>query len=132
MRESGGSAQTGVKGEAMTSVITAVVWGVLLNIAAATLILLRSRVYGVRLYRPMLLNVMLSFLPALLAIIGVAGLMLLVPSIQLAGASAPVLLWTYVALATLVWLLFLPNSVPHHRAEPQSPRGRPDACPALV
>lgn len=95
----------------MTSVVTAVVCVVLLNIAAATLILLRSRVYGVRLYRPMLLNVVLSFLPVLLAIVGVSGLMLLVPAIQLAGASAPVLLWTYVALATLVWLLFFPNSV---------------------
>ena len=77
----------------MTSVVTAVVCVVLLNIAAATLILLRSRVYGVRLYRPMLLNVVLSFLPVLLAIVGVSGLMLLVPAIQLAGASAPVLLW---------------------------------------
>ncbi|WP_282837634.1 DUF1361 domain-containing protein [Microbacterium flavum] len=95
----------------MSSVIIAVVCVVLLNINAATLIVLRSRVYGVSLYRPMLLNVVLSFIPVLIAIVGVAGLMLLVPVLASAGSTAPVVLWIYVVLATLAWLLFFPNSV---------------------
>ncbi|GAA3021375.1 DUF1361 domain-containing protein [Microbacterium dextranolyticum] len=88
---------------------------VLLNVYAIVLILLRSRVYGVGLYRPMLLNIALSFLPVLLAIVLGVGLLLLAPVFgrlaQLVASGGVILVWSYLVVATLVWLVFFPNSV---------------------
>ena len=88
---------------------------VLLNLYAVVLVVLRSRVYGVPLYRPMLLNVALSSLPVLLAIVFGLGLIVLTPVFgaiteRLSGAGA-VFLWAYLLTATVVWLLLFPNSV---------------------
>ena len=52
---------------------------VLLNLYAIVLVVLRSRVYGVPLYRPMLVNIALSALPVLLAIVFGLGLIVLTP-----------------------------------------------------
>lgn len=98
----------------MSAVITAIACAVLLNVAAAAFIVLRATVYGVRLYRPMLVNICLSFVPVLLALAGAIGLVALTPAlagIGSAGLSPAPFLWAYLALATVVWLLFFPNSV---------------------
>ncbi|WP_336632795.1 MULTISPECIES: DUF1361 domain-containing protein [unclassified Microbacterium] len=88
---------------------------VLLNVYAVVLIVLRGRVYGVGIYRPMLLNIGLSFAPVLLAIVFGAGLVLLTPVAtrvnDLVGGVGSGVLWAYLVVATLVWLVFFPNSV---------------------
>ncbi|MDQ1130814.1 DUF1361 domain-containing protein [Microbacterium sp. SORGH_AS_0888] len=88
---------------------------VLLNLYAAVLVWLRSAVYGVRLYRPMLVNIGLSAVPVLAAVLAVAGLAVLGPVVAVAanlstGLSAGIL-WTYLVVGTLLWLLFFPNSI---------------------
>jgi hypothetical protein len=65
----------------MSALLIGVIAVTLLNLYAAVLIVLRARVYGVKLYRPMLLNIGLSFLPVLLAVVLGAGLLLLTPLI---------------------------------------------------
>lgn len=86
---------------------------VLLNIYAAVLIWLRAAVYRVPLYRPMLLNIVLSFVPVVVAVLGVAGL-LAIGAVG-SGARAPeglaVLLWVFLVVATLAWVLFFPNAI---------------------
>ncbi|GAA4185892.1 hypothetical protein GCM10022288_08670 [Gryllotalpicola kribbensis] len=88
---------------------------VLLNAYAAVLIVLRSRVYGAALYRPMLVNVALSFVPVVGALVAVAGLLFLAPVLSaLAGqlrGGVPFILWAYLVVATLLWLLFFPNAI---------------------
>jgi len=98
------------------SLVVALISVVLLNGYAATLISLRSSVYRVPLYRPMLVNIGLSFAPVLFAFIGIAGLLLLAPTLSVLtdeqpNVLVPVVLWTYMIVGTLVWLLFFPNSV---------------------
>lgn len=99
----------------MSALLIGVVAVTLLNLYAGVLIVLRARVYGVKLYRPMLLNIGLSFLPVLLAVVLGAGLLLLTPVIglateEIAGAGA-VAVWAYLIIATMLWLVFFPNSV---------------------
>ena len=99
----------------MSALLLGVLAIVLLNVYASVLIVLRARVYGVTIYRPMLLNIGLSFLPLLLAVVFGIGFVLLVPVFGRAaeavhgGGSAAV--WVYLIVATAVWLLFFPNSV---------------------
>ncbi len=76
-----------------------------LNVYAAVLVLARPRLFGTRLYRPMLVNLALSVAP--LAVLG----------LTVAGVLAVVTLWPSQAavLAVLVvggltWLVLLPNS----------------------
>lgn len=99
----------------MSAVTLGAVCVVLLNLYAVTLVVLRGRVYGVGLYRPMLLNIGLSFAPVLLAIVFGSGLLLLTPIvtrvIDLVGGVGAGVFWAYLVVATLVWLLFFPNSV---------------------
>ncbi|MBG0718249.1 DUF1361 domain-containing protein [Microbacterium sp. 2C] len=88
---------------------------VLLNLYAIVLVVLRSRVYGVPLYRPMLVNIALSALPVLLAIVFGLGLIVLTPVFgaiteRVSGAGS-VFVWVYLLVATAVWLLLFPNSV---------------------
>lgn len=99
----------------MSALLIGVIAVTLLNLYAAVLIVLRARVYGVKLYRPMLLNIGLSFLPVLLAVVLGAGLLLLTPLIgrateAIAGAGT-FAVWAYLIVATLLWLVFFPNSV---------------------
>ncbi|ALJ22296.1 DUF1361 domain-containing protein [Microbacterium sp. No. 7] len=94
------------------AVLTALACVVLLNVYAGVLIVLRSTVYRVPLYRPMLVNIGLSFLPVVLAAGAIAGLLLITPYLtHLPATPASVLVWVYVGIGTLVWLLFFPNSV---------------------
>lgn len=97
------------------SLVLAVGAVVVLNLYAALLIWLRSVVYGVPVYRPMLLNICLSFAPVLLAAIAVGGLLLLLPLFEYADRwpdwLPSTLLWAYLAGGVLVWLLFFPNSI---------------------
>lgn len=99
----------------MSAVLFGAVAVVLLNLYAAILVLLRSRVYGVALYRPMLVNIGLSFLPVLLVIVFGGGLLAVVPVVgrvaDVAAGAGSALVWAYLAVATVVWLLFFPNSV---------------------
>ncbi|WOF24299.1 DUF1361 domain-containing protein [Microbacterium betulae] len=96
------------------AVFVACVSVVLLNVYAGVLVLLRSWVYGVRLYRPMLLNIALSFVPVLGAIVAVAGLfglpaLLSLTSVRPGIASAAI--WVYLIAGTCVWVLFFPNAI---------------------
>lgn len=94
------------------AVLTALVCVVLLNVYAGVLIVLRSTVYRVPIYRPMLVNIALSFLPVVLAGAAIVGLLVITPFLtQLPAGLASVLVWIYLVLGTLVWLLFFPNSV---------------------
>ncbi len=113
----------------MSALLVAAAAVVLLNIYAVVLVVLRARVYGVRLYRPMLVNIGLSFLPVLIALLLTAGLIALVPAIGAAperfSGVAPFALWIYLLVATVAWLLLFPNSVYlitelnfSHRTEP--------------
>lgn len=98
----------------MDAVVIAVACVVLLNLYAAVLIVLRAKVYGVRVYRPMLLNIGLSFTPVLLSILAIAGATFLpaaLPLVDLAQPVASTALWVYLILGTAAWLLFFPNSV---------------------
>lgn len=97
------------------TLVAAFVAVVLLNLYAALLVWLRARVYGVRLYRPMLLNIGLSAVPVFAAVLAVAGLVVLGPVIAVAsdvstGLSSGIV-WTYLVVGTLLWLLFFPNSI---------------------
>ena len=94
------------------SVLVAFIAVVVLNLYAAVLIALRSAVYGVKLYRPMLFNIVLSAVPVLIAIVWFVGI-LLVPSIASLGPGAvpQIALWTYLIVGTLAWLLLFPNSI---------------------
>lgn len=88
---------------------------VVLNLYAVVLVWLRSVVYGVRLYRPMLVNIGLSAIPVFAAVVAIAGLLVLAPVLSVAagvstGLSAGIL-WTYLIVGTLLWLLFFPNSI---------------------
>lgn len=94
------------------ALITAFACVVLLNVYAGLLIVLRATVYGVRLYRPMLVNIGLSFLPVLLAGGAIVGLLAITSFLtQWPAGLATVFIWVYLAVGTLVWLLFFPNSV---------------------
>lgn len=99
----------------MSVLLLGVLAVVLLNLYAIVLIVLRARVYGVEVYRPMLVNIGLSFLPVLLAIVLGIGLLLLAPVFgrlsQVVTNGGAVLVWSYLTLAALVWLVFFPNSV---------------------
>ncbi len=99
----------------MSALLLGVLAIVLLNVYAGVLVVLRARVYGVTLYRPMLLNIGLSFLPLLLAVVFGTGFVLLVPvfgrAAEVIGGGGTVAIWVYLVIATAVWLLFFPNSV---------------------
>ena len=88
---------------------------VLLNVYAVVLIVLRAAVYRVRLYRPMLVNIALSFLPVVGALVGIVGLLLLVPVVEALAEGlhegAVVLVWIYLVVATVLWVLFFPNAI---------------------
>lgn len=64
----------------MTPILTALACVILLNAYAALLILLRAKVYGVPLYRPMLVNIGLSLAPVALAFIGLIGFLVVAPA----------------------------------------------------
>lgn len=84
---------------------------VLLNLYALILIVARSRVYGRRLYRPMLVNIGLSLAPVVVAVALV--IVLLVVGAISAYTTLPglsVVVWISTLVAGLVWVLFFPNS----------------------
>jgi uncharacterized membrane protein len=84
----------------------------LFNGYALLLILLRSRVYRVKMYRPMLINMGLSVLPVVVSSLLVGGSLLIPPVLEAIHASwaGPVVVWIYLVLVAGVWLLFFPNS----------------------
>ncbi len=84
-----------------------------LNLYAAGLVVLRARAWGVPVYRPMLLNIGLSFVPVLLALLvpaGFLGVGLLAEAGTVPGGVLVVALWLFLLLAAGVWLLAFPNS----------------------
>lgn len=95
-------------------ILTVLVCVALLNLYAIVLIVLRARVYGVALYRPMIVNVGLSFLPVLGAILAIAGLLVasgLLNRLDLSPWAATTGLWVYLVAGVAMWLLFFPNSI---------------------
>jgi uncharacterized membrane protein len=76
-----------------------------MDVFAAVLVLARWRVFGTRLYRPMLLNLALCAAPILVLALGIVVAMLG----RLAGASDWVE-WLVAGVTALVWLLLLPNA----------------------
>lgn len=99
----------------MNAILTALVCVVLLNAYAALLIVLRAKVYGVPLYRPMLVNIGLSLAPVALAFVGLIGFIVVAPAALSLGALSAALpvaaVWAYLGIATLAWLVFFPNSI---------------------
>jgi uncharacterized membrane protein len=86
--------------------LDSLVAGVLgMDVFAALLVLARARVFGTRLYRPMLLNLVLCAAPLLVLALGLVAAILA----RLAGA-AEWAEWVVAALTMLVWLLLLPNA----------------------
>lgn len=75
-----------------------------LNVYALALILLRAPVFGTKVYRPMVWNIWLSVLPALVLVGTLAALFAAV-----AFASAA-LMWLAIIVGGLIWLLMLPNA----------------------
>lgn len=96
-------------------IVLALVCLLLLNAYAALLIVLRARVYRVPLYRPMLVNVGLSFVPVVGVMAGTVVMLLLVPTFgglaSRAGWLGFLCLWLYLIVVAAVWLLFFPNSI---------------------
>lgn len=88
----------------MNSVLLVAGGVVLLNVYALVLVLLRAPVFRTVLYRPMILNIVLSVAPA--GVLLLAGLGMLA-SIAL---SSSLLMWAVLIVFGAVWLLFLPNS----------------------
>lgn len=88
-----------------------VIGTVLINILAFSFVVLRARIYGMKLYRPMLLNIGLSIFPIFVLIIVLVATIFLSSS-----ASDGRTLWVsipgyiVVAVLWLGWLLMLPNS----------------------
>ncbi|MCT1479169.1 DUF1361 domain-containing protein [Microbacterium sp. p3-SID336] len=76
-----------------------------LNAFAVALVLLRAAVYRVPVYRPMLLNVVLSLAPAIV-LAATFALLMLVAQLDL----PPIALRLVAVAGGLVWLLLLPNS----------------------
>ena len=74
-----------------------------LNIYATVLVLLRARVYGTRLYRPMLWNIFLSIVPVLILAVVMAVSVALV-------VVAPPLSVAALVVGGVAWLLMLPNA----------------------
>ncbi|WP_438854331.1 DUF1361 domain-containing protein [Agromyces sp. M3QZ16-3] len=99
----------------MNAAVAGTIALVALNAYAVVLIVLRARVYGVALYRPMIVNVGLSFLPVVGAVFAFAVLIALVPALVALPswgiAAAPFLEWAYLLVATGLWVLFFPNSI---------------------
>jgi uncharacterized membrane protein len=97
------------------AVVVALVAVVVLNLYAAVLVWLRSTVYRVKLYRPMLVNIGLSAIPVFGAVLAIAGLLVLGPVLSIAaGLSVGLstgILWGYLIVGTALWLLFFPNSI---------------------
>ncbi|ACQ79651.1 hypothetical protein Bcav_1392 [Beutenbergia cavernae DSM 12333] len=78
-----------------------------LNVYAVVLIVVRSRAWGTRLYRPMLLNVALSTIPILLAIGMIVGTLVLLAA-EPGRVRLPV---AYLIVSGLAFVVFFPNSV---------------------
>jgi len=97
------------------AILVAVAAVVVMNLYAAVLVWLRAAVYGVTLYRPMLVNIGLSAIPVFAAVLAIAGLFVLTPVLSAAaGVSVGLsigILWGYLVVGTLLWLLFFPNSI---------------------
>lgn len=86
--------------------LDSLILGVLgMDVFAVVLVVARSRVFGTRLYRPMLLNVALCAAPLLVLVLG-WGVALVV---RVAGSPAWAM-WAVAGATTLVWLLLLPNA----------------------
>ncbi|WP_036328766.1 DUF1361 domain-containing protein [Microbacterium sp. B19] len=87
----------------------------LLDVYAVVLVVLRAVVYRVRLYRPMLLNVGLSFAPVPLSLAAGIGFTLFVHyrshPLESASVLEGVLAVMALAVPTCAWLLMFPNSV---------------------
>lgn len=88
----------------MGSVAVVAVGVLLLNVYALALVLLRAPVFGTRLYRPMVWNIVLSIAPSIVLALALLGLIVL----TLLGSAA--LLWAMLTSSAIVWLLILPNS----------------------
>ncbi|WP_062076973.1 DUF1361 domain-containing protein [Demequina globuliformis] len=95
----------------MTGIVTAAIAALLLNLYALTLIFARGRLFGVKVYRPMVLNLGLSAVPIIAAIVLVVGPLLLTAVVAPAPAgTATVALWVFLIVSTAAWLVFFPNS----------------------
>ena len=88
---------------------------VFLNLYAAALVVLRARVWHLPVYRPMLVNIGLSFAPVLAALVLPSGFLATGALVGTGGEGPPLPvlvggLWLFVLAATAVWLLAFPNS----------------------
>lgn len=80
-----------------------------LNVYAAILIVLRGKAFGVRVYRPMLVNLALSLVPLVLVNLFWIGVALLVP--YAAGQGwGPLVTVVFIGASLVVWTAFFPNA----------------------
>ncbi len=77
-----------------------------LNLYAVLLVWGRARRYGVQLYRPMLVNVVMSLAPIVVAIVGIAVSLAIT---SLPGIN-PLIFLVILALGFSIWVLVFPNS----------------------
>lgn len=95
----------------MAALWTLVAAAAAINVYAGVLILLRGWLYPVAVYRPMLLNLALSWMPIVLVVLFWLGLSLLViPVVTAVSMAGPVLIWLFLALSLIAWIAFFPNA----------------------
>lgn len=91
-----------------TAILTGLAGVALLNVYAAALVVLRSRLYGTKLYRPMLVNIALSLTPLVLSGVVIVGTILLLAAGAGGLPSRPIL---YLVVSGLAFVVFFPNSI---------------------
>lgn len=77
---------------------------VLMSIYAFLLIILRSKLFKTKLYKPMLLNIFLAWVPVLIMVVGIVALLVSTNFLHTLGV------WILAVLVLFFWLLFFPNA----------------------
>ncbi|WP_258724983.1 DUF1361 domain-containing protein [Cellulomonas sp. NS3] len=86
--------------------LDSLILGVLgMDVFAVVLVVARSRAFRTRLYRPMLLNVVLCAAPLVVLVLGWGAALV----VRVAGGPDWAM-WAVAGVTTLVWLLLLPNA----------------------
>lgn len=80
-----------------------------LNIFALILILIRSKLFNTKVYKPMLKNLVLSIVPIIIPTITIAFILFLLDNMNFNNNSLPII-YIIAFLGFLIWLLLLPNA----------------------
>lgn len=91
----------------MGFIFTVLGYGVLsvaMSVYATLLIILRAKLFKTRLYKPMLLNIALAWLPVIIMILGITLLLVSTNFLHTLGV------WVLAVIVLIFWLLFFPNA----------------------